>query len=432
MSLAVIRKLVHHGHRAFWVGGCVRDELLGRPVKDRDVATSARPHEVLGIFPDARLVGKRFGVVVVRDGPDQVEVATLRKEAGYSDGRRPDQVMFTSDPEVDARRRDFTVNTLLQDPLSGTRLDFVGGREDLERRLIRAVGEPLERFAEDRLRMLRAVRLAASLDFEIESGTLMAIRQKAATITEVAAERTRQELSRILTEGHAKRGFELLDASGLLGPLLPEVKAMQGVEQPPEYHPEGDVWIHTMLMLESLRNRSVTLAWGVLLHDVGKPDTFSSSDRIRFHGHVERGVELAKRICARLRFSRAESSRIVALVQDHMRFMVLQKMRPAKLRRFLEQPGFDEHLELHRVDCLSSHGKLDNFEFAAAKLEEVAAEEPRQRILTGHDLKDAGYRPGPVFGSILAAVEELQLEGKLVERDQALAFVRDSFPLGRS
>ena len=335
MSLPVIRKLRDHGHQAFWVGGCVRDDLLGRPVKDRDVATSARPDEVLAIFPDARLVGRRFGVVAVREGPDLTEVATFRRDASYSDGRRPDRVTYTTEPAVDVLRRDFTINAILHEPISNTYRDYVGGKDDLDRRLIRAVGDPYVRFSEDRLRMLRAVRFAASLGFEIQSDTLAAIRQYASAIAPVAPERIREELSRILTEGGARRGFELLDESGLLEHVLPEVKALQGVEQPPEFHPEGDVWVHTMLMLDSLESPSVTLAWGALLHDIGKPGTFTLSDRIRFHGHVERGVELAQEICSRLRFSNAVSERVIALVQNHMKFMALRHMRLAKLRRFL-------------------------------------------------------------------------------------------------
>lgn len=432
MSQSVIRKLQEAGHQAFWVGGCVRDGLLGRSVKDRDVATSALPDEVLAIFPDARVVGPRFGIAAVRDGDELVEIATFRRDCGYSDGRRPDRVTYTSDPRVDVLRRDFTVNAILLDPVSDSKLDFVGGERDLRRRLIRAVGDPLVRFREDRLRMLRAVRFAASLDFEIEAATLSAIRVCAPAIASVAAERIQLELTRILTEGGARRGFELLDRSGLLERLLPEVKALQGVEQPPEFHPEGDVWVHTMLMLDGLELPPATLAWGVLLHDVGKPDTFTRSDRIRFHGHVERGVELARRICSRLRFSNSDARQVVALVKNHMRFMAVRQMRPGKLRRFLEQPGFGEHLELHRVDCLSSHGKLANYEFAAERLRQIEAEKPLPRLLTGRDLIKEGYVPGPVFREILTEVEECQIEGEITGRDAALAYVRMRFPVSGS
>ncbi len=433
MSLQVIRALRRHGHRAYWVGGCVRDGLLGRgAVRERDVATSARPEQVLAIFPRARRLGARFGVVAVRDAEGLTEVATFRREAGYSDGRRPDSVTFTDDPAVDVRRRDFTVNAILQDPIGGTRLDFVGGEEDLRRRLIRAVGDPLARFREDRLRMLRAVRFAASLGFAVEPGTLEAIRRSAPGIDAVAPERVRDELSRILTEGGASRGLELLHETGLLQRLLPEVSAMRGVRQPPEFHPEGDVWVHTMLVLDCLREPSAPLAWGALLHDVGKPETFRVMDRIRFHGHVERGADIARGICARLRFSNADADRVVALVRDHMKFMALRQMRPGRLRRFLSQPHVEEHVELHRADCLGSHSKLDNYAFAKEKVEQFANEAPVERLLTGRDLVAAGYEPGPLFGTILTTVEERHMDGQLAGRDEALAFVSERFPIATS
>lgn len=432
MPQRVIERLQDAGHKAFWVGGCVRDGLLDRPVKDHDVATSALPDEVLELFPRARLAGRRFGVVAVREGAEVIEVATFRQEASYSDGRRPDTVTFTSDPRADVRRRDFTVNAILHDPIGDSLIDYVGGQDDLQRKQIRAVGDPSLRFREDRLRMLRAVRFAASLRFEIEPATLAAIQAHAPAVATVAVERVQGELTRILTEGGARRGLQLLDSSGLLGHLLPEVKALQGVEQPPEFHPEGDVWTHTLLMLDMLESPSATLAWGVLLHDIGKPDTFELSDRIRFHGHVERGVELAQEICSRLRFSKADTQRVVALVHDHMRFMAVRQMRPGKLRRFLGQPGFAEHLELHRVDCLSSHGKLGNYDFAVQQRSSLDAQRPLPRLVTGHDLMSEGYLPGPVFRRILTAVEESQVEGRIKDRSAALAFVRDRFPLSGS
>lgn len=424
MSLRVIQQLQSKGFKAYWVGGCVRDELLGRPVKDRDVVTDAVPEQVLRIFKGARRVGERFGVVLVRDGATFTEVATFRREGIYSDGRRPDKVSYTQDPRQDAMRRDFTVNALYFDPVSRERLDFARGMVDLDSRLIRAVGAAEERFREDHLRMLRAVRLAASLGFEIESGTMAGIRDNAAAIQGIAAERVRDELGRILTEGSPRRGFELLQQSGLLEQLLPEVCALRGVEQPPQFHPEGDVWTHTMLMLDGMRQQPpLTLAWGVLLHDVGKPDTFSETDRIRFHGHVERGVELAEAICKRLRFSNLETDRVTALVANHMRFAHVRDMRRSKLRAFVERPDFDHHLELHRLDCVSSHGRLDNHAFAAERREQFEAEEPFVPLLTGRDLIAAGYEPGPVFGKVLAEVRELQHEGALADREQALAFV---------
>ena len=428
MSRRVIGKLRSRGHKAYWVGGCVRDRLLDRPVKDRDVATSALPDEVAAIFPDARRFGRQFGVVVVPDDDGHTEVATFRRDHGYSDGRRPDRVTYTTDEREDVERRDFTINGMLQGPDGGVPIDFVGGQEDLRLKLVRAIGDPMLRFTEDRLRMLRAVRFAASLGFEIEAATMAAIRRLAPLIDGVAAERVRDELGRLLTEGQPRRGFELLAECELLGRLLPEVAALRGVAQPPEFHPEGDVWNHTMGMLEQLREPSEPLAWGVLLHDVGKPDTFERADRIRFHGHVQRGVELAKAICSRLRFSNADSDHVVSLVGNHMKFMDLKRMRPAKLRRFLQQPSFDDHLELHRLDCLASHGKLDNHDFATERVRQLAAEEPLARLLTGHDLIAAGYTPGPIFSVILSAVEELQVEGGVSSRAEALQFIRDRFP----
>ena len=425
MSLRVIKQLQSQGFRAYWVGGCVRDELLGRPGKDRDVVTDALPEEVLRIFTGARRVGERFGVVLVRDGDAFTEVATFRREGGYSDGRRPDKVSYTNDPKQDAMRRDFTVNAMYYDPVSRERLDFAGGMADLKSRLIRAVGSAEERFREDHLRMLRAVRLAASLGFEIESGTMAGIRDNAPAIQGVAAERVRDELGRILTEGSPQRGFELLHECGLLEQLLPEVCALRGVEQPPQYHPEGDVWTHTMLMLEGMRHPPQTLAWGVLLHDIGKPDTFTDTDRIRFHGHVERGVEIANAVCRRLRFSNSETDRVTALVANHMRFAHVRDMRRSKLRAFVERPDFGDHLELHRLDCVSSHGRLDNHAFAAERREQFQAEEPFVPLLTGRDLIAAGYEPGPLFGKVLAEVRELQHEGALADREQALALARE-------
>ncbi len=429
MSINVIEQLRSHGHQAYWVGGSVRDRLLGRSVWDWDVATSARPDDVQQIFEGSRIRGVRFGVCGVKDGDRIVHVATFRSEGRYSDGRRPDRVTYTTDPKADVRRRDFTINGMLFDPVEEEVLDFVGGQRDLDQKLIRTIGDPRQRFYEDWLRMLRAVRLAAALRFSIESETKAAIRVLASNIGGVAAERVRDELSRILTEGGARQGFELLDETGLLAELLPEVAELKGVEQPPRFHPEGDVWTHTLLMLKGLEKPSPTLAWGVLLHDIGKPLTFRRTDRIRFHGHVEKGIELAEGICARLRFSNADTERILALIRNHMKMAVLPRMRPGKQRRFVEQPHFDEHLELHRLDCIASHGRLGKYRFAVEKSKEVAAYEPVERLLTGHDLKEAGYTPGPVFKEILGFVEDLHLDGELGDRESALELVRERFPL---
>lgn len=429
MSIHVIRELRSHGHEAYWVGGSVRDRLLGRSVWDWDVATSARPEEVQRIFDGSRVQGVRFGVCGVKDGDRIVHVATFRSEGRYSDGRRPDSVTYTTDPKADVRRRDFTINGMLFDPVKDEVLDFVGGQRDLDQKLVRTIGDPRQRFSEDWLRMLRAVRFAAALGFSIESKTKGAIQALASNIDGVASERVRDELSRILMEGGARRGFELLDETGLLAELLPEVTELKGVEQPPNFHPEGDVWTHTLLMLEGLEEPSLALAWGVLLHDIGKPLTFRRTDRIRFHGHVEKGIELAEGICARLRFSNAETERILALIRNHMKMAVLPRMRPGKQRRFVEQPHFDEHLELHRLDCVASHGRLGKYRFAVEKSKEVAACEPVVPLLTGHDLMEAGYTPGPVFKEILGLVEELHLDGELGDRESALGLVRERFPL---
>jgi putative nucleotidyltransferase with HDIG domain len=417
-AFGVVETLRQAGHSAYLVGGCVRDRLLGKPAEDRDVATAATPDEVLRLFPGARLVGAHFGVVLVGD----VEVATYRTDLGYRDGRHPEAVQFESDPERDAQRRDFTINGMFLDPATGQVLDFVGGRRDLEARLIRAIGDPAARFEEDRLRMLRAVRFAARLGFDIEPATFAAICKHAAAIRSVAAERVRDELTRLLTEGGARRGFELLLATGLLEELLPEVAAFRGVEQPPEFHPEGDVWTHVLLMLGMLDRPSATLAWGVLLHDVGKPDTFARLDRIRFHGHVERGVEIARDICARLRFSNDDADQVVALVANHMRFADAHRMKESTLKRFLRLPRFEEHLELHRLDCLASHGRLDTYEFVKGRFLATPPQELRPaRLLTGADLIAAGWIPGPDFSRVLDEVEDAQLEGRVRSKEEALA-----------
>jgi poly(A) polymerase len=355
-----------------------------------------------------------------------VEVATFRSEGRYDDGRRPDEVHFETDPALDAKRRDFTINGLMQNPDSGQVLDFVNGQEDLRRRTIRAIGDPRSRFAEDHLRMLRAIRFAARLGFSLDAATMTAIRELAPAITRISAERIRDELIRILTEGGAKRGLELLDDSGLLQILLPEVKAFQGVAQPPEFHPEGDVWTHVLLMLDQLRSPSAGLATGVLLHDVGKPPTFRVADRIRFDGHAEVGAEMTRQILHRLRFSNHDAEHITSLVANHMKFKDVMQMRTSTLKRFLCMPQFEEHLELHRLDCEASNGYTAAYEFVKSKLAEYADEELRPpRLITGNDLIAEGYKPGPDFGAALAAVETAQLEGQITERQEALAIVRE-------
>jgi len=421
-------KLRRHGHQSWLVGGSVRDRLLGRQPKDFDVATDATPDEVIRLFPEARLVGAHFGVVLIRENGAEVEVATLRTDHSYRDGRRPEMVVFQKDPRQDALRRDFTINALFEDPSSGEVLDFTGGKKDLEARVLRAIGDPDRRFAEDYLRMLRAVRLAAELDFTIEPATAEAIRRMSPMVRAIAAERVREELNLILTSGAARRGFEWLDETGLLVHVLPEIAAMKGVPQPPEFHPEGDVWTHTLLMLGMMHHPSVELAWGVLLHDVGKPPTFRLAERIRFDGHVEKGVELSREILQRLRAPNSVIRQVESLVANHLRFKDIQRMKESTLKRFLRLDRFEEHLELHRLDCLASHGQLDHYEYARRKWAEWKPEELKPpRLIGGDDLICAGYAPGPQFRRMLAAVEDAQLEGRVRTPQEALALIAAMF-----
>jgi poly(A) polymerase len=433
LANSICETLRTSGHQALLVGGCVRDLLLGRGPADYDVATDATPDEVMRLFPESVTVGAQFGVILVpRDGL-KVEVATFRADAGYSDGRHPDAVAFARTPQEDVLRRDFTINGLLMRHDTGEVLDFVGGQTDLRAGVIRAIGEPDRRFQEDKLRLLRALRFAARFGFSIEPATFDAIRRHAREIKQVSAERVRDELTKLLTEGAAKRGFELLDETGLLREVLPEIAAMKGVEQPPQFHPEGDVWIHTRLMIEQLpAGTSPTLAWGVLLHDVGKPATFRSAadtgDRIRFDGHVDVGVRMAQDITRRLRFSNEDAEQIVALVDNHMRFKDVEQMRASTLKRFIRLPRFEEHLELHRLDCLSSHRRLESYGFVTRMLADTAPEQIRPpRLLTGDDLLEMGYQPGPIFSEILRSVEDAQLEGQLGTTIEAKEYVTRSF-----
>jgi poly(A) polymerase len=444
-AISTIETLRQHGFQAYLVGGCVRDLLLGREPADFDVATSATPTQVMETFPETYAVGAKFGVVLVpspggecADGEAGtsksyvVEVATFRSDLGYSDGRHPDEVRFTQDPREDAARRDFTINGMMLDPVTGEVLDFVGGRKDLEAKLIRAIGDSNRRFGEDKLRMLRAVRFAARFEYEIEADTLAAIQQLARDIQLVSRERVRDELTKMLTEGHARRAFLLLDQTGLLKEVLPEISVMKGVKQPPEFHPEGDVFVHTLLLLENLPLPCPpALAWGAVLHDVGKPATFRvAPDRIRFDGHVEVGVKIAEEICTRLRFSNHDTDQVLSLVDNHMRFGHVTRMKESTLKKFMRLPGFDEHLALHRADSLASHGNLSTYDFLQKKLAEIPPENIRPAaLMTGDDLIAAGYVPGPRFGEILEAVEDAQLEGRLLSREDALEFVKNAFPL---
>jgi putative nucleotidyltransferase with HDIG domain len=435
LANSICDMLLRDGHQALLVGGCVRDLLLGREPADYDVTTDATPERVMELFPGSIAVGAQFGVVLVPRDELEVEVATFRSDLGYSDGRHPDRVVYSGTPEEDVERRDFTINGLLMRHDTGEILDFVGGQADLKAGVVRAIGEPDRRFAEDKLRMLRAIRFAARFGFEIEPKTFRAIRRHAGAVTDVSAERIREELTKLLTEGAARTGFELLEKSWLLSIVLPEIGAMKGVAQPPQYHPEGDVWIHTLLMIEGLRaGTSPTLAWGVLLHDVGKPPTFrpasETGDRIRFDHHVDVGVRMAEAICRRYRFSNEETEQIVALVANHMRFGAVDEMRKSTLKRFVRLPQFEEHMELHRLDCLSSHRNLDSYGMVQRFLAETPEEQVRpQRVLTGTDLSEMGYIPGPVFSEILRAVEDAQLEGQIATKTEAEEFVRKKFAL---
>jgi len=433
----VVSVLRERGHQAYFAGGCVRDLLLGREPADYDVATDATPRQVMEIFPQTYAVGEQFGVVLVPfsradSATDTVEVATFRSDVGYSDGRHPDEVRFSKDPREDVERRDFTINGMMFDPATDEVLDFVGGRADLKAGIIRAIGDPERRFAEDKLRMLRGVRFAARFDYTIDPATMAAMQRLAPQIHQVSSERIREELTKMLTEGRARRAFELLDKTGLLREVLPEIAAMKGVEQSPQHHPEGDVFVHTLLLLDKLpAGASKTLAWGALLHDVGKPPTFRiAPDRIRFDGHVDVGVKMAAEILRRLRFSNHETDQILALVDNHMRFGDVQRMKQSTLKRFFRLPAFDEHLELHRLDCLSSHGALDSYEYAREQMSLIPPEAIRPRALvTGRDLIAAGYEPGPRFKEILAAVEDAQLEGRLTSAADAWDYLRLEFPL---
>jgi poly(A) polymerase len=431
----IARALREQGHSAYLVGGCVRDLLLGREPADFDVATSATPQQVMQIFPQTYAVGAQFGVVLVpvrraATGPDEnycIEVATFRSDGAYSDGRHPDEVQFSQDARLDVQRRDFTINGLLLDPETAEVLDYVHGREDLQRGVVRTIGDPHQRFSEDKLRMLRAVRFAARFGYTIDCETSAAIGELAPQIHQVSRERVRDEILKMLTEGHARRAFELLDQAGLLEQVLPEIKKMQGVEQPPQYHPEGDVWTHTLMLLEGLpAGCSKTLALGALLHDVGKPPTFRvAPDRIRFDNHAEVGTKMAEEICRRFRLSNEDTEQVLSLVANHMRFADVTRMKESTLKRFFRLPRFEEQLELHRLDCQSSHRDLSLYEFAKEKFHSLRQEQIRPApLITGDDLIAAGYHPGPMFKELLTAVEDAQLEGTIKTKEEALGLVK--------
>jgi len=462
-ALRIVEALRAAGHQALLAGGCVRDLLLGRDPVDYDVATSATPDIVLNLFPRTFAVGAHFGVVLVadetldeippfEDAPDAgprysvTEVATFRSDAAYSDGRHPDAVRYTTSAQEDVQRRDFTINGLLLDPLRvggffqeflnnpaslrAGLLDYVGGLADIDAGIIRAIGEPRRRFEEDQLRLLRAIRFAARFDYRLEPGTHTAICALAPRIHSVSRERVRDELTKMLTEGRARRAFELLDETGLLAQVLPEIVKMKGVEQPPQYHPEGDVFVHTLKLLEQLKpGTPCTLAWGALLHDVGKPPTFRvAPDRIRFDGHVEVGMAIGADICRRFRFSNEDTRQILALIEHHMRFADAPRMKQSTLKRFFRLPCFEEHLALHKMDCLAAHGNLDIYYFVDQRFHSMPEEDVRPRpLLTGRELIAAGYAPGPLFKEMLQAAEDAQLEGAVTTTPEALALVRERF-----
>jgi poly(A) polymerase len=441
-ALEIVKRLRTEGYDAYLAGGCVRDLLLGREPSDYDVATSATPDIVLDLFPRTFAVGAHFGVVLVAQGERETyfttEVATFRSDGAYSDGRHPDAVRYTTSAEEDVKRRDFTINGLLLNPLQSvgnTRaavLDFVGGVSDLDAGLVRAIGRAQERFEEDHLRMLRGVRFAARFQFDLADETKRAMRVLAGKIAAVSRERVRDELTKMLTEGHARRAFELLDETGLLAEVLPEIARMKGVEQPPQFHPEGDVWVHTLGLLSQLESGCpATLAWGALLHDVGKPPTFRRApDRIRFDGHVEIGVAIGGEILRRFRFSNDDTRQILALVENHMRFMDTPRMKTSTLKRFFRLDKFDEHLALHKMDCLAGSGHLDNWEFVRERLQNMPEEAVRPRpLITGRELIAAGYKPGAAFKQMLRAVEDAQLEGIIATEEEALRLVKDRWQI---
>ena len=428
-AIGVVRRLREQGYEAFFAGGCVRDMLLQKPPQDYDVATNARPEEIQRLFSQTIPVGAQFGVILVVVDGEPFEVATFRHDGPYLDGRRPSHVRYGT-LEEDILRRDFTINGMLYDPLGDQVIDLVEGRADLERRLIRAIGEPQARFEEDRLRMIRAVRFAASLEFSIDALTFKAIQQLAANITTIAWERIGDEVTRILTEGGARRGFELLDQSGLLQVLLPEMVALKGTPQSPDYHPEGDVFAHTLLLLSHLApSSSETLAYGCLLHDIAKPVCFrQETDRITFYGHTEVGAAMAEEILKRLKRSRESWERVAYLVRNHLRHVQAPQMRLSTLKRFLREEGIEELLELTRIDALASNGDLQYYQFCKERLAQLSEAQIRPApLVRGADLIALGLVPGPIFAEILQRVEDQQLGGELTSREQALEWVQRNY-----
>ncbi len=422
------------GGRAYWVGGAPRDILLGRPPSDVDIVTSVHPQVVQQLFPDSEMVGACFGVVLVKIDGFVFEVATCREERLYLDGRRPEEVKFTDDFSLDVMRRDFTVNAMLYDPFAEELLDYNGGLQDAARQILRVVGKPEDRFAEDQLRLFRAVRFAAKLGFEIEAEAFSAIRRMAPLTASLAAERVRDELEMMLAGSAPVRALELLKTSGLLNIWLPEVEALEGVEQCEKYHPEGDVWQHTLLMFKNLQgNASVPLAWSILLHDVGKKAAFScSEDKVpHFYCHETIGADMIKDIAERLRFSNDLAECVEHAVRNHMRFAHVRDMRQAKLKRLLAEKDFLMELELHRLDCMSSNGLMESYEFLKNELQKSANIPPvlPEPLIKGGDLIRLGLQPGPDFKVMLDAVMDAQLEGRVCNKTEALDFLSKTFEL---
>ena len=428
-AMNIIQKLNQAGKLAYFAGGSVRDAVMGNNPSDIDMATSASPEEIISLFRRTVAVGKAFGVIVVIMGNYQYEVATFRKDGLYVDGRRPIHIDFAS-PEEDVMRRDFTVNGLLYNPLTRELMDYVGGMDDILTKTIRTIGNPEERFTEDKLRLLRCIRFAVRLDFQIEKDTFRAVKKLSGSINEISKERIASELEKILTSRNPAAAVRLLDESGLLDQILPEVSRLKGVEQPEEFHPEGDVFEHTIKMLELGKDFTFPLALAVLLHDIGKPATQEFLDRIRFNLHEKEGAKMAALVCERLKLSNSITERVCNLVLHHMRFKDVQKMKISTLKKFLRMDYFLEHLELHRLDCLSSHGLLDNYHFCLQKLQEFSEEKEALKpeiLLNGNDLKKLGLKPGPLYTVILSELEDHQLENKIASREQAISWIKEKY-----
>ena len=429
-ALNIIKRLKEHNYEAVYAGGWVRDHLLGIEASDIDIATSAKPEQIEALFDKCLAIGKAFGVIIVVVDDIEIEVATFRKDSQESDGRHPDSVIFSS-MEEDAKRRDFTINGMFYDPITAKIIDYVGGQKDLKKGLIRFIGNPEERIIEDKLRLMRAIRFASRFNFEIEDHSWKAIKKYSQDILQISEERVADELLKILRTRNYSRVMDLLFESKLINAILPEIVALKGVEQPIDYHPEGDVYIHTVLALSLLpENASDELILATLFHDIGKPVTQTFEDRIRFNNHDMKGKDITRNILKRLKFSNDFIDRVCCLVENHMRTACVKKMRVSKLKRFMTLPNFEEHLELHRVDCLASHRNLENVDFLTEKLKTFNMDEIRSvvglkpnRILTGDDLIELGFKQGPIFREILTDVEDKQLEGILVEKEQAVSYV---------